>query len=378
MPRYVFLLPQVAAPTGGVAVALDCADMLGRAGYEVAVLQGSARYRYAFGDAEVVRLVDPLVPLRIMLATIAAQTGWKARVQWAVSSAGRILGHLAALPFRGRSPLRPDDVLVVPEIWWAQAVRLFGRHRQVLLAQGSHLLLLAWREAVCRQRLRGDFLAVVATSERCAQTARALGLAPLEQLPLAVDSERFAFAERKRLAVAYMPRKRPAEAAVMAELLRRRGKLEGVDLIAIDRMPQDEVARHMRDSLVFASLPLREGFGLPIAEAMASGCVVVGYTGQGAEEFFDDTTGVPIEDSDLLQLVESVEAVVAEYRRDPARLDALRAAGAQRVRSRYTREAMRAGLLAAWDRIDSLVEGAGRPLERSVAEEPVGKAEMAS
>ena len=46
-------------------------------------------------------------------------------------------------------------------------------------------------------------------------------------------------------------------------------------------MQHEEVACALQDSLLFLSCGHPEGFGLPLAEAIACGCLVVGYHGLG-------------------------------------------------------------------------------------------------
>ena len=56
-----------------------------------------------------------------------------------------------------------------------------------------------------------------------------------------------------------------------------------------------------------------EGFGLPVAEAMACGCAVVGYTGLGGRELFDLAAGyglgTAVEPGDWLGCVQGVERI---------------------------------------------------------------------
>ena len=42
-----------------------------------------------------------------------------------------------------------------------------------------------------------------------------------------------------------------------------------------------------KESMLFFSFGHPEGFGLPVAEALACGCAVVGYTGLGGRELFN-------------------------------------------------------------------------------------------
>ena len=114
----------------------------------------------------------------------------------------------------------------------------------------------------------------------------------------------------------------------------------------------------LRESLIFLSFSYREGFGLPPAEAMASGCIVVGYTGVGGEEFFQSEFGLQIPDSDIVRFVSTVEAAAKEYSRDPARLNHMRKSASQHIHARYSSDSMREALLALWrDNNEKILRG---------------------
>ena len=85
-----------------------------------------------------------------------------------------------------------------------------------------------------------------------------------------------------------MPRKNPKDSAVVSALLRQQPwfQLSGWSLQAINGLPQEEVAKILQKSLVFLSFGYPEGFGLPLAEAAACGCYLIGYSGLGGSEIF--------------------------------------------------------------------------------------------
>ena len=180
-----------------------------------------------------------------------------------------------------------------------------------------------------------------------------VGAAPASYVPVSMHPETFAFREEKRRLITYMPRKRRQEAALIHAELERRGRIDGYEIAAIDGVPLAAVRERLAESLIFISLLHRESLGFPAMEAMASGCIVIGYTGHGGREYFGETTGIPIEEGDTPGLVRAVEEAVAAHRDDPARLDALRRRGSERVRERYSDEKFEACLLSTW----RLVEG---------------------
>lgn len=101
----------------------------------------------------------------------------------------------------------------------------------------------------------------------------------------------------KRRQIAYMPRKRPAEIALLQALFRGLYPEHAeVPWVEIHDMTRPQVAKVLAESLVFASLSKDEGLGLPPLEAMAAGCLVCGYDGAGGTEYATPENGFWVAD----------------------------------------------------------------------------------
>lgn len=166
---------------------------------------------------------------------------------------------------------------------------------------------------------------------------------PVSLVPNLVDGELFAPRDSSRALVSWFPRKRPREASLLRTLLYRDARLAGVALRELVDVPRADVADTLGATTVFVSLGHSEGFGLPVAEALASGCLVVGYDGGGGNELFDAPGAWRIREQRPLLLRDAVADLV---RRAP-QLGALRNANRTWVLERYSAERTAAALLAA-------------------------------
>lgn len=90
----------------------------------------------------------------------------------------------------------------------------------------------------------------------------------------------------KRKQIAYMPRKNSVDALAVVELLRAQRWCRDWDFVEISGLSHSDVISVLQKSVIFLSFGHPEGFGLPVAEAMACGCAVIGYSGLGGRELF--------------------------------------------------------------------------------------------
>jgi len=119
-------------------------------------------------------------------------------------------------------------------------------------------------------------------------------------VPCAVDRALFKPAAVKRKSIAFMPRKRPIEAAYIRDMFRfTYPEHRSWQWTAIDNVFEAEAARLMGEARVFLSLSRLEGFGLTPLEAMAAGCVVAGFTGIGGREYASPSNGFWAEEDDF-------------------------------------------------------------------------------
>ncbi|WP_052265241.1 glycosyltransferase [Ruegeria sp. ANG-R] len=345
MPRYFFVQPDVTRPVGGNNVSLQLVNLLREAGYEAAALNAASDYVYPFFKSTQLPYYYP--PLS------------KVTYQF-LGRRARLKAHLKGLLSRretGPNPLltlRPSDVLLLPEYLYPEYSALFPQNRKILFVQDVYGFCFALqRDLKNGTNALDDFEATITTSA-AAQSAVAQ-FTGLDSFLVSQSVTRPGLDSKasKKRQIAYMPRKRPKEITTLLGCLRENPALEGWNFRKIENVSPEELDNIFNESLIFLSFSYREGFGLPPAEAMAAGCLVVGYTGVGGEEYFQPDTGFPVLDSDIVGFAKALEGIVTEYDSDPARLDQLRANAAKTISDRYSPDTMRSTLLSAWQQIDA-------------------------
>ena len=157
-----------------------------------------------------------------------------------------------------------------------------------------------------------------------------------------------------------MPRKLRTQSERVVQALKRHPALANVLGVVVENMTNAEHDKVLNESLIFLSFSNMEGFGLPPAEAMAAGCLVIGYPGVGANEFFTNDTGFVVDQNDTPEMVAKIEEVNTAYRQDPAPLDRLRANAVAVITMRYTQEHARQILLDAWDALGTDLRAGAR------------------
>ena len=341
-------------PVGGVNILLWLIERLNEAGYRVAALHGSRAYKYEYRSFTGERLYSS--ELGHLLNRSFFPRGFLGRVKQALKGVSRIRWR-RWFQSQPRLPIwqpEPHDVLVVPEFMYPEAVAAFGGRNCILAVQDVFGLMYAslrsrqWQGAQPEQ-----FSAIFSTSQACDGAVRAVFNVKGGGFRLPVCHAGLTYNPDKKLQIALMPRKRREEARILASLIKRHPDLVGVPLVVIDQLPDEAAHRLIRESLIFLSLSQREGFGLPPAEAMATGSLVIGYTGVGGEEFFTEETGFPIPDGDIVAFVEQVADVVSAWRQAPEELERKRRHASDFIWSHYNETVARQSLLELWAGIDA-------------------------
>lgn len=245
----------------------------------------------------------------------------------------------------------PDDVLVLPEVAPAIVAELHDQpSRKVLFCQ-NHF---AAFEGL------GDFAgwaeAGVDHAMYCSQVvADAVGgCFPFRHsavIRCGIDRALFQPAADKQVNVVLMPRKRPGDVRLIRKAFERRWpQYLRYPWFGCDGESERAVAGKLGRASVFLSLSRREGLGLPPLEAMASGCLVAGFTGLGGRDYATPDNGFWADEEDVFGAADAVGQALRTLLTEPRRAAAMRAAGLATA-ARYSFDAMREDLKAFWSRV---------------------------
>jgi glycosyltransferase involved in cell wall biosynthesis len=314
-PRIFALCPDHATPSGGVRKIYRHIDILNAHGFTAFVLHQK----------------------------IGFQAGW--------------FEHRTAVCYAPQTPLTPSDVLILPEITGPRATKIAAGVPRVIFNQNVYYTFKGYGPAADGEQTpyQDSDSAVLATLVVSEDSREYLAYAfpgqRVFRIHNSVDPSLFHDREPKQAQIAFMPRKNRGDVEQVINLLRCRGALSGFELLPIENQPEASTAQMLRQAMVFLSFGNPEGFNLPAAEAMACGCVTLGYHGRGGREFFTPEHGFPIEAGDVIGFAMTVEKVLAELRRDPTALLEKAKHAAVFIRKTYSPERERADVLEAWRQI---------------------------
>ncbi|MEH1125137.1 glycosyltransferase family 4 protein [Micromonospora sp. CPCC 206061] len=299
-PTIYYLGPDLDLPIGGIRVIYRHVDTLRQLGIEAAVLHGADGFRSTWFEN-------------------------KTRIEYA-----------------SRTRIGPEDLLVVPE-WYGPTLDRIPRDiRVVIFNQRAYD---TWDFVPYDDSAQGapyaghdNIRAILTVSQ---DNADLLGYA-FAHLPVyltrnAIDPTLFHPGDQPPARrISFTTTRRAREREQLLRVLHARDALLGWEVVPIENRTERETAEIMRESAIFLSFSDREGFGLPPAEAMASGCYVVGYHGLAGREFFDPEFCTPVEDGDLVAFARAITDACAAYDADPEAFSKIGRAGSERVLARYS------------------------------------------
>ena len=333
-----YLCSDATHPSAGFRTAYDHVDSLNRHGIDAAVAHEYSGFRASWfaNDTRVVGWSRrrPRRP--------AGLHEWKRGRMYARDATRRYVQLNQPPDF----DLHADDVLVVPAIYGPRLGEIAPGIRKVILNQGATSMPLRTLDLPLRHP---DIMAVLVVAEEALDFFE--WLTPhlrVGLVPYAVDLSVFHLRTAKERQIAYMPRRNGEHAEVAVRLLAERGTLRGFDLVSVDGQPHVKVAEIVGSSLLFLAVSLSEGFGVPPAEAMGTGSVVVGYDAVGGREYMKPDVCFTVPTGDVLALARELERVIAMADAEPERLAARGRAAHELIADRYSPARQERELLAFW------------------------------
>jgi len=250
------------------------------------------------------------------------------------------------------TPVRPDDILVVPE----DAPKSLGQasrlgQRTIVLSQNPFMHAAFALEPLAHfpdER----YPAFIAVSPMLAATLRRLHpRAQIELVPCFADERIFQPSAERRPAVAFAPRKRTLEARAIRGLFGRlhpdRPDLAWTEL---SNVREPDMAQAFGASTLHLSLSRLESVGMTTLEAMAAGCVCAGFLGVGGQEYATEENGFWVADDDCEAAVDALARADDVVRSGGAALDQ-RLEAARETAGQWSYARFRTALEEVWMRL---------------------------
>lgn len=329
--RYWLVLhPDISSPIGGVKQMHRLAEALVHTGRVATIIQDSAAFHPGWFKSDV--------------STIAKSD----------------LSQLSDL-----DPTR--DIFILPETYAPQFLSYYPSYPKVIFNQnGSYSFGVpsskGWFKVPSLLRLYShpDIKRILTVSEHdrnllvdgfsISSSRVGLIVNPIGEMPEMLPST-------KRKSIAYLTRKNQKDVSVVVEMIKHAGFASDWSFVPISNFTHSQVLEVFRSSWLYLSFGHPEGFGLPVAEALANGCAVIGYTGLGGRELFDEASSLrhadPVELGDWARFVSSTHDFIVSHAEHYEQLLVHSSCIARVIRSKYSYSAFINSVQDNFDQLES-------------------------
>lgn len=193
-----------------------------------------------------------------------------------------------------------DDVVVSMDLDPYQGL-MFNNSKKLLFMQNGALHVTERLKELdaCKSYLDIGYDYVITCGQYCSNKVwKEMGI-PSFAITNGIDVEKFK--PKPDIRVPYrvlaMSRKNPSDLDAIVKIMHE--NQIAFDLRVVDGLTEDELIKEYQKSDIFLATGYPEGFSLPPLEAMSCGCVVVGFSGGGGNEFMlDNKTALVATDGD--------------------------------------------------------------------------------
>ena len=253
-------------------------------------------------------------------------------------------------PIAQGAPLRADDIVVLPNDA-ADAIQNAASisNRIVIFDQNPYATAASGcAELIANQPAR--FPAIITVAPRSAALLRRLfPHAAVETIRCFADERLFRPGAKERVG-AFVPRKRPFEAAAIRAMHARLHPEQRIGWIRLEGAAEAQVADAFARASVHLSLSRLESVGMTTLEAMASGCVCAGFTGIGGREYATPDNGFWVDEDDCVAAADALAQAISLVEAGGAPLRHYMEASIETART-WSYAAFRQELEAVWSRL---------------------------
>ena len=253
-------------------------------------------------------------------------------------------------------PNAQTDLIVLPEGWLTTMPNYLAGIPKVIFNQNAFYSF--GLDGICipetiKLYKHPDIVGVVTVSEdNRALLIKGLGIPPerCHVVLNGIDTTLFYMPKKKAKNIIFLERKQADHARKVALMAQSREVFESYKFKELPQQNHVQIAMEMREALVFLSCGHPEGFGLPLAEALACGCLAVGYHGLGGRDF-----ALPymksVEFGDLLEFINTLENSLVSFEQNPQAGLLLREQAALAIQAKYNLEAETKNCIKVWEEL---------------------------
>lgn len=145
---------------------------------------------------------------------------------------------------------------------------------------------------------------------------------------------------QKKKQIAVMPRRGNLQLQGIKKILLLSGVIEAKQWIEIENNSQEEVKQIFSEALIFLTFSEYEGLGLPVAEAMCLGCIVLGNPANGGEELFKFNSDFIVNHGNWMETTQKIKEIFEQFDSNPHFFDTHTAQNRAHILANYTKDSV--------------------------------------
>lgn len=357
-----YFCPCTSSPCGGVQKIYMHVDVLNQNGFSAYVLHQEENFRYAWRDNETQTAFfeydfwgstfrEKIHLLRIKEKKVL---GWEMLLKNTHIIHKTNTGEKKILPKLGN-----EDIIVIPDYLSSLFKPYFTEIPTVLLNFTSYFIyhgftlehVLQSSKNLCYPYDDNIIGSLVCSQDSKNYLEYAFPLHPTYLCQCCVDLDQFNYSSPKKKQIAFMPRKCEEHLIQIISILKQRGRFSDWEFVPLKQMAQEDLVQNLKSSAIFLSTSYQEGFGLPPAEAMACGAVIVGYHGEGGKEYIKPPYAYPVEHGNIIEFVQKVEELAELFENNPAQFLQIGKNASDYIHKTYPIQKEKDDIVKSWKQI---------------------------